>query len=405
MIGKIATRDRWHSSDAVKRLLREILAFEITAATGRRPPDAVVASWGDDATIDEDGLGFDSLSRLDAASHVTQFFHLAEVGLEDYLLVQRTLGQWVSIVERSLDTKSDNLTFRTSGSTGAPKCCQHSVRELLAEAQEFAALLAPQSRIVGLVPPLHLYGFIFTVLLPHVSRTPFFDARQAQLGLEAELADGDIVVGTPFHWALAERVVDRFADRVTAISSTGPLPIDLAERLRRKGVSRIVEIYGSSETGGLGWRGASSEPYRLLASWERSGHGVRRIGKDAAAEILALPDEVTWYGDRSLLPGLRNDGAVKIGGINVFPERVAAELLKHPTVEDCLIRRADLNEGTARLEALVVPKGHVSDEEALVRELAQFCAASLTTPERPSRFVLISEIPRSAMGKRIASAV
>jgi acyl-CoA synthetase (AMP-forming)/AMP-acid ligase II len=60
-------------------------------------------------------------------------------------------------------------------------------------------------------------------------------------------------------------------------------------------------------------------------------------------------------GDRSFHVLRRQDGAVQVGGINVFPSRVAEVLARHPLVAQASVRLAAPEQG-GRLKALIVCK-------------------------------------------------
>ena len=64
------------------------------------------------------------------------------------------------------------ITFLTSGSTGMPKQCPHTSEMIWEETRGVAPLFKGVKRIVSLVPTNHLYGFTFTVILPHTLNVP-----------------------------------------------------------------------------------------------------------------------------------------------------------------------------------------------------------------------------------------
>ena len=107
-------------------------------------------------------------------------------------------SNWLAAAAAGLENGSDEICFRTSGSSGAPKTCRHSLAGLWQEAAELAALFPGTRRIVGLVPSHHIYGFLFTVLLPRalgLEPEAFVDLRGSSPGAVArQLRTGDLVV-------------------------------------------------------------------------------------------------------------------------------------------------------------------------------------------------------------------
>jgi 4-coumarate--CoA ligase (photoactive yellow protein activation family) len=380
------------------RVIAGIVADEIARETKRSPPVGEVVGWNAATRLDEDGLGLDSLMLLQAAQRVADLFCMREVGYEDYLLVSRRLGDWTELVAKSLAVKCETIVFRTSGSTGEPRNCAQPYAQLVEEAAILAGLSGGPKRIVGCVAPQHIYGFLHTILSAAALGLESVDLRAtppaARLG---RLRAGDLVVATPHLWGLMAEAGERFPEGVLGMTSTAPMPAALADRLAEMGLSRLVEIYGSSETSGIGWRADHGAPYELLPWWRREGGGIAR----ADGPVVALPDVVEWLDARRLRPLRREDGAVQVGGVNVYPARVADTIRRWPGVADCLVRRAGSG-AASRLEAFVVLPELDADEAALVRELTSFCARELAAPERPARIAIGRGLPVDAMGKLTA---
>jgi Acyl-coenzyme A synthetases/AMP-(fatty) acid ligases len=158
------------SREALFRIVAALVADELGARRGGAIDPAESRGWTEATTIDEDGLGVDSLARLELVARVAGFFHMPETGAEDYLLVHRSLGDWAEIVGESLKRYAARVTFQTSGSTGAPKRIAHEWADLDAEAEAAAAALPGVRRVLALAPPHHIYGFLWTVLLPQGRR-------------------------------------------------------------------------------------------------------------------------------------------------------------------------------------------------------------------------------------------
>ena len=380
------------SRDAVRRLVLDLLAAELARSRGRSAAALGRAGWSDATRVDQAGLDLDSLELLDAASALNEFFHLHEHGAEDYLLALPGIGDWCDLIEQSLAATGTHLTFRTSGSTGEPKRCTHALADLRAEADGWAARFADSLRVIALVPSHHIYGAIFTALLPDALGCEVIEAAGAEAVREA--APGTLVIGTPTHWAYLARSLLGFPPGLIGVTSTAPMPPQLAHRLRGQRLARLVEVYGSSETGGVAMREHEGAAYTLLGGWSARGGELERVLADGSLSSTAPPDHLRWLDERRFVVEGRRDGAVQVGGINVFPARVRDTLLAHAGVADAAVR---LEPGTGRLKAFVVPAG--ARDDAVLDELDRWCGDRLSAPERPRRIALGGALPVNAMGK------
>jgi long-chain acyl-CoA synthetase len=388
------------------RLTSALVADELGSQQKRTVLPHESMAWHAGLSMDEAGLGMDSLARLDLGARLNQYFHLHEVGIEDYLLMEATLGGWVRIIERSLHEKFERLTFQTSGTSGAAKLCTHSVAGLIEEVHELAELTSGATRIFSLVPPHHIYGLLFTVLLPPVLRAPLIDARHYAPGhLMREAGPTDVVIGTPFLWSVLAKAVPSFAGAPHAVTSTAPMPPELALELRAKGLSSLTEIYGSSETAGIGWRQQAAQPFRLFRHWRRDPASDTISRADAATGLPAkfdIPDKVEWHGDDQLTPVGRRDGAVQVGGTNVFPADVETRLRQHERVADCAVRLDTRNTAAQRLKAFIVLRetaGKTMDQDAVRAALMSHMAQNLPPAARPASLTFGAALPRNTMGK------
>ena len=160
----------------------------------------------------------------------------------------------------------------------------------------------------------------------------------------------------------------RIPPNIMGVSATGPCPAwvinGLLEKCESDGAlfAAMREIYGSTETNGLGIREGGAEWYSLYAHWAtitlpNGQKGLQRMQGGASLGCpMPLPDVVSWHPteDRMFRPERRTDKAVQVGGINVYPERVAACIREHPLVRECVVRLMRPDEGS-RLKAFIVP--------------------------------------------------
>lgn len=393
----------WKDEQALRRFICSLVASELSAL---RPGGVSLPGFPWERGLHlVDDLGADSLELLSIATALAESLHMHESGLEDYLLARVTIGEWVGIAQASLQHFSSALTFRTSGSTGQPKPCRHPLPLLEQEVDELAELLGNRQRILSAVPSHHIYGFLFTTLLPRalgIDAGRIIDLRgSSPARLARELKDGDLVIGHPEFWRAAARLIPSIPAGVVGVTSTAPCPAEVSQALEQAGMHKLIQVYGSSETAGIGWRDSAVAPYRLFKHWKRSedaDHRLIRMLPDGQETAYSCQDLLQWKESREFIPAGRIDNAVQVGGINVFPPRVREVLLRHPDVADAAVRLMRPEEG-ARIKAFIVPRRLDINHADLQARLQSWVTEHLTTPERPKAFDFGEQLPKNSMGK------
>lgn len=372
----------WVSGPEFPRFLCDLMAAEYAAMRPGAPP--LQASDGD--------LEINSLEQVRLALAVAAALQMTNA--DERLRALRTFPQWLAECRRA--ARGDAVGFRSSGSSGEPRLIVHAFSALAQEVEALANLFAGAARIVALVPAHHIYGFLFTVLLPARLGVAVVDAR-AQ-AFPRDLRDGDLVVAFPTFWRAAAEAGLPWPWGAQGVSSGAPCPPENGAALRALGLRRLVEIYGATDTGGIGWRDNPQQGYSLFPHWRRSGDDriIKNFGAgDSACE---LPDVVAWEGQSQLTPLYRRDGAVQVGGVNVYPHIVAAVLKSHPGVADAAVRLMRPQEGE-RLKAFIVPREPGASPEDLRGKLESWIADRLTAPQRPRAFSFGPALPSSDRGK------
>lgn len=310
-----------------------------------------------------------------------------------------------------LPDEAVRATVYTSGSTGAMQAWDKGPGHLLGEAALLAEAfgVAPGAAILATVPPGHIYGLLFSVLLPLVSGGRF--NRDTPLHGEAVAAradHADILATVPAHVrALAELAPGRLGGLARVFCSTGPLPEASALRFaERQGVA-ITELLGSSETGGVAWRqrtaGARWSPLpgvELTVKgerlWVRSPHG----SPDAPMETQ---DRVRFEDDGTFTHLGRADGVVKIGGRRVSLPAMEGWLHGLDGVTDAavLARPDPSGRGQVLWAALALDAPDRWSEADLKARMRDRFEASTV----PRRFALVDALPREDNGKLQRSRV
>ena len=370
--------------EAIERVVRSLVADELARLRRDRSFHASdLDEWRGEERLDGTAIGVDSLELVALATRVDEFFALRDTGLEDWMVRDRTIGRWAWVVDQSLRAESRTITFRTSGSTGEPKRCTHTLPCLSQEADGFVRLLDDAVRVVSLVPSHHMFGFIHGVLTPAASDIEVVDARhKLPASVGAMLRPGDRVIATPTQWgALLDAGVE-LPSEVTGVSSGAAMHQRTWSAVSDRGV-RMTEVYGTSETGGVASRRSGKDPFELLP-W-----------LDA---VPATPDNLEWVRDRRFIVRSRRDGSVQVAGVNVFPNRVAKVLKDVEGVREILVRKMTPDEGE-RLKAFVVLQPDAPRPDVL-RSLEERARAELSDVERPVAWAFGSAAPADEMGKR-----
>ena len=167
-----------------------------------------------------------------------------------------------AISVRSIDATAA-VTLYTSGSSGVAKPVRKSLAQLDAEVRTLQREWADRvgaAVTLSSVPHHHIYGLLFRILWPLAAgrafdRTPVLEPLQLQQRL-AEYGGG-VVVSTPSQltrWPALSGFPMQAPAPCAFFSSGGPLPADAAAAYSNTFGAAPLEIFGSTETGGIAWR-------------------------------------------------------------------------------------------------------------------------------------------------------
>ncbi|WP_160763791.1 AMP-binding protein [Kangsaoukella pontilimi] len=388
------------------RLLRHLILDDIQSSGGKGPlwfqaakalfrPDGG-ASDAKDVVIGEDGVGLDSLARLSAASAVSRFFDLGSAGLDDYLLLEPSLDGWCGLVLKRLKEASGSpvLVFQTSGSTDSPKMVTKPVSEMFIEGTALGSVgvMREVKRIVSLAAPTHVFGFIFSVIMAEIRTVPVIDcALRSPISVMKGLRPGDVLVATPFQWKFLMETGVSFPNGVGGVSSGAALPEQTWNDCSNAGLATMTEVFGSTETGGLGYRTAPDSPFAFLPHLDVSAETLSYAGSGVP---VPLQDELERIGEDGFTPKGRLDHAVQVAGVNVSLSRVADTLRQCDLVADAAVRVSG-----ARLKAYVVPADPLMPDEQIMSALHAHATRLLEPVARPIAFSIGAKLPLNEMGK------
>jgi long-chain acyl-CoA synthetase len=378
--------------------ITKLIASKVRSVALSLRPNQVLEpeeGWNGETRLRGGGLELDSLERIQVASAISEMFHVHEFGLEDLLLTARKIGDVSALVLKCLGEDSQTLTFRSSGSMGSSKATKHSLDDLLEEAAFFCTVLPGRKRILCGAPIHHLYGFLFGGLLSELLEVESLDVSTwSAARLVSELRPGDLLVTHPTQWKMAANTATDLQYGVVGVSSGGPIDEKVWTQLHKQGLTMLMDVYGSTETSGIGFRFHAKAPFEFLPKWKRN----LEMPEGRMRTEAILPDRMEWTGhEHAYLKG-RKDSVVQIAGVNVDLSTIAERLNSHPAVQDCVILPLELMEGN-RLKAIVTLQPGVEADEAVQQSLWKWIDDNLTGVERPKQINFAGALERNEMGK------
>jgi acyl-coenzyme A synthetase/AMP-(fatty) acid ligase len=247
-----------------------------------------------------------------------------------------------------------------------------------------------------------MYGFESTVLLALLSgnafaaERPFYPA-DVRAAVAAVPRPRELIT-TPVHLRalLAEGIALPPTDLI--VSATAPLSFDLAQQAEARFATRLLEIYGSTETGQIATRRTIESPrWRLWPD-------VRLIARDEQVfahgghveQMTPMCDIIEITGDEDFLLHGRTADLVNVAGKRSSFGYLNAQLNAIPGVIDGAFFLRDEEPGgtgVARLAAVVVaPTLSVA---ALTEQLRR----RVDPVFLPRPLLLVDRLPRNATGK------
>tara|TARA_R110002072_G_scaffold301164_3_gene480370 strand:- start:172714 stop:174021 length:1308 start_codon:yes stop_codon:yes gene_type:complete len=351
-------------------------------------------------------FGFDSLDMVELARRFAHTLGLDRTGVSDLLLARRSAEGWAGVARRSLAIDDSTLCFYSSGSTGEPKPTVHKLDKLQREIAAFQPLLPNPRRIVSTVPAHHIYGFIWSILLPSelaLERIRLHPARSLPANWAKQLRNDDLIVATPAVWSMLLARQVQLPDIFTGISSTAPLPAATASAIRQQYPNAtLIEVYGSSETAALAWRQQDNAAFTLLPFWtlmQEQDHWKVRDKDDGQEQ--QLNDQLQRHDINHISVLRRTDPVVQIHGNNVNLAQLAAMLQTHADVTEARVR-SDTCDDRTELHYYLVLQHNPDNVQAWCRAFSNWLTASLGNIPPPRSVVIAPALPVNALNKQVA---
>jgi len=205
-----------------------------------------------------------------------------------------------------------------------------------------------------------------------------------------------VLVTTPVHLRALMREITTLPELSAIVSATAPLDAELASAAETRYATRVVEVFGSTETCVIAHRRAAHEqPWQLYPDIR-----LHPQPDGTMVDAAHLPSPTVLHDIVELLPQGRfvlrgrNSDLLEIAGKRASLAELTRRLLAVPGVDDGVVFQLDADpNGIRRLAALVVAPGR---DEAQIRNVLARVIDPVFMP-RPLRRV--ASLPRNATGK------
>ncbi len=303
----------------------------------------------------------------------------------------------------------------TSGSTGHPKAVLQRMKEFELDNAFIMSKWGDDfyKRIVcSCVNQHHIYGLLFSVVLPFAAGVPF---RRNRITVPAEfksLTDTSyMIIAVPaFLKRTVEDETESFGLKSPVIfTSGGVLTPDVAKKTDQIMGFWPIEVYGSTETSGIAYRqsknGLEWTPFdNAEISQNADGCLIIRSPYISDPAGFETADLVEIFPDgRFLLKG-RSDSIVKIEEKRISVTEVENRLNQNPYVKDsCVIAMADRRQYLAAAVVLSpagVEKFAGADKFDINQYFRNYLAGFFEAVVLPRKWRYLDAIPQNAMGKR-----
>jgi len=322
-------------------------------------------------------------------------------------------------INESIDLGAVKLVLFTSGSSGTPKAIHKTLQQLdieIAELSKNWQSMLTGSRVHSTVSHQHIYGLLFRILWPLCSSVPFSRFNLEYPEQIVSHADSQMVlVSSP---ALLKRLSEEQSAKplVGVFSSGGPLPLEAAQQARTLFGELPIEVFGSTETGGIAYR----QQVNAQTPWQLFSCIKAELNQENCIKLLSpYIDRDNWYqtadecemvSDHQFILKGRTDRIIKIEEKRISLVEVEKRLEQLSWINECAV--IPFEEPNRLILASVIV---LSDEgKQMLNSVGKGKFWLLLRNELrkwlepiavPRRFRVVEEIPLNSQGKRLTPQI
>ncbi|AYJ79799.1 hypothetical protein AN286_06415 [Aliarcobacter cryaerophilus ATCC 43158] len=314
--------------------------------------------------------------------------------------------------------KEHNFSFLyyTSGSTGFPTAALKTKENISSEIEDLTALLSSYTtkKVIVTVPFIHIYGSLFGLFYPlHNNIDIILKEHFLPNDLLDLIEDYSLVITTPLYIkALNKTGSKKDLSKAIFISSTAPLLSEDAKEFKEKFNSTIIQIFGSTETGGIAYKYSDEELWTPLKSVKISTNEDKKLKvnspyvsniiyekefKQTNYEIQTF-DYIEVYNDKFKLIG-RSSQILKIAGKRYSTVQIENILEKEENISKALVLVSS-NNSSLRGEILDITLE--TQKEFTTKDIQNILKKELSNLKFSINLKLVDKIKTSSTGKKLA---
>lgn len=312
--------------------------------------------------------------------------------------------------------KDFSFIYFTSGTTGSPVGALKTKNNIEEEIEVLSSLLKEYKikRVIVTVPFIHFYGSLMGLIFPLLND---IDIILKEHFLPNDLLefidDNSLVVTTPLYIKSLNRLNEaKGLSKSIFVSSTAPLFPHIAKEFNEKYNCNIMQLFGSTETGGISYKyndEALWTPLQKVQTLINEDNELKVISPFVSKELFETQfkqtngqiqtfDYVELEENKFRLIG-RSSQILKVAGKRYSTIQIENILEKIEGIEKAVVFVSS-NKDELRGESLDITLE--SKEEFLVKDIKKILKEELSNIKFSINLKIVDKIKTTAVGKKIA---
>ena len=318
--------------------------------------------------------------------------------------------------ENIFNDKDFSFLYFTSGSTGFPLGALKTKENIISEIEVLSSLLKKYEikKVIVTVPFIHFYGSLMGIFYPLFND---IDIILKEHFLPNDLLDiideNSLIVTTPLYIKSLNRInSSKDLSKSLFISSTAPLLSDDAKEFKEKFSSNILQIFGSTETGGIAYKFNDEILWTPLEKVTTSLNETNelKVKSDFISNIvfekefkqtnqqIQTFDYVEFINNKFKLIG-RSSQILKIAGKRYSTIQIENILEKIEGIEKAVVF---VNSSNNNLKDEILDITIESKKDFLSKDIKKILQAELSNIKFSINLKIVDKIKTSAVGKKLA---